>query len=59
MVKKLSKWATRLLIVAAVVAVVVRFLESPARSGRAGREVFPPIGGDTWPPVPTNSKRGH
>ncbi len=54
MVKNAIKWAKRLALLAAVGAVVRRVLDSKARSGQAGSEPVPTIGGDTWPPVPTN-----
>lgn len=46
----MRKWAVRLLVAAALATVVARIVL--ARSDRA--DGSPLIGGDTWPPVPTN-----
>lgn len=56
MIKKLLKWSVRLAVVAAVATAVSRALGSKsAGDGTSGP--IPPIGGDTWPPVPTNPGR--
>ncbi len=58
--RTIIRWVRRLVAVAAVAvlgAVVVRLLSSEDRVGSAGSEAFPAIGGDTWPPVPTNPDR--
>jgi hypothetical protein len=51
------RWVGRLVAVAVVGAVVVRLLDPDDRAGGYGSEAFPAIGGDTWPPVPTNPDR--
>jgi hypothetical protein len=55
------RWVRRLVMVAVVGAVVggvvVRLLDPDDRHGRPGSEALPAIGGDTWPPVPTNPDR--
>ena len=54
MVKGALKWARRLAVLATVVAIVRRLLDPGSRTGQAGSGPAPTIGGDTWPPVPTN-----
>jgi hypothetical protein len=54
MVRSAFKWARRLAVLAAVAAIVRRLLDSGSRAGQAGSGPAPTIGGDTWPPVPTN-----
>jgi hypothetical protein len=54
MAKRVIKWAWRVLLLAGVAAVVRRVLDPNARSGPTGDGSVPAIGGDTWPPVPTN-----
>ncbi|MGP0107520.1 MAG: hypothetical protein ACLPR9_01395 [Acidimicrobiales bacterium] len=54
MVRKSIKWAGRLAVLGMLAVVVVRLLGSGTASGRTGDGVLPSIGGDTWPPVPTN-----
>lgn len=51
MLRKAGKWAMRLVLLAAVAAVVARIAAS--RSRENGAVDTPVIGGDTWPPVPT------
>jgi hypothetical protein len=55
------RWVRRLVVVAVVGAVVGRvvgrLLDPEDRRGRPGSEALPSIGGDTWPPVPTNPDR--
>ncbi len=48
----MRKWALRLLVAAALATVVARI--ALARSVRDRSGGSPVIGGDTWPPVPTN-----
>ncbi|HEY1987853.1 MAG TPA: hypothetical protein VGG43_00135 [Acidimicrobiales bacterium] len=56
MIKKLLKWSVRLAVVAAVATAVSRALGSKSGSdGNSGP--IATIGGDTWPPVPTNPGR--
>ncbi len=55
--KTLFKWARRLAVLAAVVAVARRVFGTGAPSGQTGSETAPTIGGDTWPPVPPNPGR--
>jgi hypothetical protein len=63
MVKTLVRWSVRLAILAGVVALAGRLLAGrPGGADRAGPSapgagVFPPITGDTWPPVPVNPAR--
>ena len=54
MVRSALKWVRRLAVLAAVVAIVRRLLDPGSRTGQAGSGSAPTIGGDTWPPVPTN-----
>lgn len=54
MVRKSIKLAGRLAVLGMLAVVVVRLLGSETASGRTGNGVLPSIGGDTWPPVPTN-----
>jgi hypothetical protein len=54
MVRKSIKWAGCLAVLGMLAVVVVRLLGSGTASGRTGDGVLPSIGGDTWPPVPTN-----
>jgi len=57
MVKSAFKWARRLAVLAAVAAIVRRIVDSGSRTGQTGpggSGPAPTIGGDTWPPVPTN-----
>lgn len=52
------KWIRRLVLLAILAAVVARVLKSTkGEGGVVGREAFPSIGGDTWPPVPLNPDR--
>jgi hypothetical protein len=48
------KWGLRLVLLAAVAGVISRFIPSPDQPGDGS---FADIGGDTWPPVPTNPDR--
>ena len=55
----LLRWVRRLVLMAAVAAVVERIVRRVARSNAPGAgAALPPIVGDTWPPVPTNPDRG-
>ncbi len=47
-------WARRLIVMAAIVAVVAWILKSASRNDQAR---VPAITGDTWPPVPVNPLR--
>jgi hypothetical protein len=55
------RWARRVVVVAVIGAVVSRIvgrlLDPDDRPGQPGSEVVPAVGGDTWPPVPTNPDR--
>lgn len=55
MVRTAGKWVLRLALLAALASLVARIIESTSR--QSGPEGFPVIGGDTWPPVPTNPAR--
>ena len=57
MVRKSLKWARRLAVLGFVAAVFARVFGSRSLSHRVGTETIPTIGGDTWPPVPTNPDR--
>jgi len=54
MARKSVKCLVGLVVLGALTAVVVRLLGSGTAAGRTGDGVLPSIGGDTWPPVPTN-----
>ena len=56
MVKRVSR-VRRLVLLAAVTAVVARILKSAGAIDRSGAELLPSITGDTWPPVPVNPAR--
>jgi hypothetical protein len=56
MIKKLLKWSVRLAVVAAVATAVSRALGSKSGSDGTSGPIAT-IGGDTWPPVPTNPNR--
>ena len=55
--RTLFTWLRRLALLAALFAVVQRILRRVNASGTPGGATFPPIVGDTWPPVPTNPDR--
>jgi hypothetical protein len=55
--RTILRWVGRLVVVAAVGAAIVRLLDPDDRAGGHKSELFPAIGGDTWPPVPTNPDR--
>jgi hypothetical protein len=48
------KWGLRLVLLAAVAGLISRFIPSPDQPGDGS---LAGIGGDTWPPVPTNPDR--
>jgi len=48
--RTVTRWLTRMVLLALVGAVVARVLRTVR--GGAGDGLVPPIGGDTWPPVP-------
>jgi hypothetical protein len=56
MVKRVSR-VRRLVLLAAVTAVVARILKLAVATDRSGGELLPSIRGDTWPPVPVNPVR--
>ena len=49
-------WAFRIVVATIAATVLTRILRSMGAS-RSGDELVPPIGSDTWPPVPTNPDR--
>jgi hypothetical protein len=55
--RKLLTWLRRLAMLAALFAVAQRVLRRINASNNPGEGTFPPIVGDTWPPVPTNPDR--
>ncbi len=55
MVRTAFKWGLRLAVLAVLASAVARLIESTSRQD--GPDGFPVIGGDTWPPVPTNPGR--
>ncbi len=52
MLKRAAKWALRLAVLAMLATAVARVVARVSEGGRSGGS--PVIGGDTWPPVPTN-----
>jgi hypothetical protein len=56
--RTLLTWLRRLVLLSMVVAVARRIFRRVAGSRTTGGGTFPPIVGDTWPPVPTNPDRG-
>ncbi len=54
----LLTWLRRLALLAALFAVAQRVLRRINSADNTGGGTFPPIVGDTWPPVPTNPDRG-
>jgi hypothetical protein len=56
--RTLLTWLRRLALLAALFAVAQRVLRRIDSSDNTGEGRFPPIVGDTWPPVPTNPDRG-
>jgi len=51
-----SPWIRRGIVLAVVVALVA-VVARRSRGGGTGGGLFPPIGGDTWPPVPVKDLR--
>ncbi len=54
------KWIVGAVVVAGAVTVAVRTFwpdSEPASGGGSAEGFLPPIGSDTWPPVPTNPDR--
>jgi hypothetical protein len=51
------KWVLKVAVVGATVAVLFRILRSMSGSRSTGGQFLPPVGSDTWPPVPTNPGR--
>jgi hypothetical protein len=50
-----AKWTFRLALLAALATLVARVVATRSASGPPGGHAV--IGGDTWPPVPTNLAR--
>ncbi len=51
------RWVAGVVVAGAGAAVAMRILRSMSGTGSSGGGLFPPIGSDTWPPVPTNPDR--
>ena len=54
--RRLRTWVVRIVVATIAATVLTRILRSVA-GPRSGEEFLPPIGSDTWPPVPTNPDR--
>ena len=55
MLRVAAKWTVRLAVLAALATAVARVVARMSQGSGSGGS--PVIGGDTWPPVPTNRAR--
>lgn len=57
MAHKTIRWVRRAAVLAVAAAVIRGLLTHEKGTPRSGSGTVPVIGGDTWPPVPTNPDR--